>query len=143
MTEVEHYPNGNIKRIKIKNEKGELHNENGPAYQKWYLNGQEEYRSYWINGQYHNENGPAFQAWHPNGQEDYREYYLNGKYHNDNGPARQEWIENGQECFREYWINGEELTEEEFHELKDTIEVKTNKKTVRISRQSAKELGVI
>ena len=40
-TKIEHYENGNIKSIEVKNKKGQFHNENGPAYQCWYENGQE------------------------------------------------------------------------------------------------------
>jgi len=171
MINVEHYENGNIKKIEVRNEEGLFHNDNGPAEQSWYKNGQEKRRVYWIKDKTHNENGPAYQEWYENGQESSREYWLNRKLHNENGPARQiwhengkekcrvyflndelhnkngpayqKWYENGQEISREYWINDKELTEEEFNERKETIEVIANNKIVRISKQSAKELGLI
>ena len=34
-TKIEHYENGNIKSISVKNKKGQFHNENGPAVQGW------------------------------------------------------------------------------------------------------------
>ena len=88
-TKIKHYENGNIKSIEFKNEKGQYHNENGPAYQSWHKNGQEKYRCYYINDQFHNENGPAYQSWYDNGQEEYRSYYINDQFHNENGPAEQ------------------------------------------------------
>ena len=86
---IEHYENGNIKSIEVKNKKGQFHNENGTAVQGWYENGQEKYRCYYINDQFHNENGPAVQHWYENGQEKYRGYCINGQLHNENGPAYQ------------------------------------------------------
>ena len=144
MVEVEHHPNGNIRKILIKNEKGQLHNEGGPAVQSWYPNGQEKYRAYRINGEfYNNKNGPAVQVWYLNGQTMYETFYLNGNRHNDNGPAIQGWDENGKEKWKEYWVNGEELTKEEFHKRINTVEVCANGRPVRISKQSAKALSLI
>ena len=79
MTTVTHYPNGQLKRIEVSNESGQLHNPNGPAYQAWYANGQERWREHWIDGQRHNPNGPTYQTWYENGQEGWREYWLEGK----------------------------------------------------------------
>ena len=143
MKRVEHYPNGNIKRVEVRNKYSECHNDNGPAYQAWHKNGQECHREYHVNGKCHNEDRPAIQRWHENGQEEFRSYWINDKFHNDNGPAYQEWYPNGKEFRRVYYLNGEKLTEEEFYKLKNTVEVQANGKTVRISQQSAKELGLI
>ena len=42
-----------------KNENNKYHNENGPAVIVYDLNGNIEYKSWWINDKWHNENGPA------------------------------------------------------------------------------------
>jgi hypothetical protein len=52
------------------NEKGELHREDGPAYE--HVNG---YKSWWINGERHREDGPAIER--ANGD---KYWYYNGKY---------------------------------------------------------------
>ena len=140
---VIHYESGQIKSITIRNEKGQLHNLNGPAYQDWYKNGQEQYRECLVKGRRHNPEGPAVQRWYETGQEAYRAYQVNKKYHNPEGPALQEWCRNGQEICRDYWIDGKELTEEEFNQYRNTIEVTCNGKLVRISKESAKALNLI
>ena len=72
-------------------------------------NGQEEYRSYYINNQAHNENGPACQCWYENGQEEYRSYYINDQFHNENGPACQGWDDNGKKSYKRYYINDQHM----------------------------------
>ena len=111
---IKHYKNGNIERIEVRNKKGQFNNENGPAVQHWYENGQEKYRCYCINGQLHNENGPAYQT----------------------------RFDNGQECYRKYNINGESMTEEEFLS-NQKVKIICEGKTVEISRESAKALNLI
>ena len=111
---IKHYKNGNIERIEVRNEEHGYHNENGPAYQSWFDNGQEEYRSYYINNQAHNENVPAYQGWCENGQEKGRSYYINGQY----------------------------MTEEDFLG-NQKVKVICEGKTVEISRESAKALNLI
>lgn len=122
--DIRHYDDGTLRRIEITNDKGELHNENGPAYQVWYSSGQEQYRAYFINGRQHNDSGPASQYWYSNGQEKYRVYYINDKWHNENGPARQYWLKSGKEDHSDYYINGMRLSEEEFnHRENNTVEI--------------------
>jgi hypothetical protein len=81
-------PNG---YIEYRNDKGELHREDGPAVEisdgdkAWYLNGKR-----------HRTDGPAFE--YPNGD---KEWYLNDKRHREDGPAI-EW-NNGDKF---WWING-------------------------------------
>ena len=116
MVEIEHYSNGNIRKIAVKNENGHFHNEHGPAIQEWFENGQEWHRAHWINGKRHNKYGPAVQIWYKNGQEECREYFINDEFHNEIVPAYQSWRLNGQERCKEYWINGKQLTEEEFQD---------------------------
>jgi hypothetical protein len=62
--------------IRYRNEKGELHREDGPAFEK--PNG---HKGWLINGRYHREDGPAvvwsnIEGWH----------YLNGK-----GYSKENW----------------------------------------------------
>ena len=113
--EVKHYGNGNIRRVEIKNEKGELHNTEGPAIQSWYENGQEEYRR----------------------------HYVDNELYNTEGPALHEWYENGQEYHREYHLNGKELTKKEWEKKVNSVEIECEGKTVTISRESAKALNLI
>ena len=113
--EVQHYRNGNIRSVMIMNEKGELHN----------------------------TEGPAIQGWHENGQEEYRAYYVNDCIHNAEGPAAQNWHENGQEYYRAYHINDKELTKEEWEKEINSVPIEWEGKTVNISRESAKALNLI
>jgi hypothetical protein len=54
--------------IEYRNEKGQLHNDNGPAIE-W----NDGTREWWINGKRHREDGPADE--YPNG---FKFWYLNG-----------------------------------------------------------------
>ena len=112
---IEHYSDGHIMRISCENDEGELHN----------------------------PNGPAFQQWDNNGQERRRVYKINGKIHREDGPAMQWWDDKGRETIREYRIDGEELTEREFNNRKNTIEIMAEGKVTRISRESAKALNLL
>ena len=141
--EVKHYKNGNIKSIEITNEKGDLHNTEGPATQGWYENGQEEYRVYWVNDCPHNTEGPAQQDWYENGQERYRTYYVDGTFHNTEGPTYQAWYRDGQKAYSEYRLNGKELTKEEWEKKVNSVEIECEGKTITISRESAKALNLI
>ena len=83
------WPNGNINSREYRNNNTQLHNEQGPALERWYENGQLQCQSYFINGQRHNEQGPAFELW-----------YKNGKL-----------------CLQEYWIEGNKVTETELKSM--------------------------
>jgi len=93
---------------KWKNEKNELHREDGPAIE--YANGD---RYYYINDKRHNENGPAIEC--ANG---HKIYYINGKLHREDGPAVDYFSGH-----KEYWINDKRLTKEEFENRTKTIEL--------------------
>ena len=41
--EMTYHPNGKIKTISYRNDKGNFHNDNGPAFIEYYDNGQKEY----------------------------------------------------------------------------------------------------
>jgi hypothetical protein len=62
--------------IRYKNEKGQFHRIDGPAYED--ING---YKAWIINGIYHREDGPAYEE--PNGE---GFYYLNDKRY-----SKEEW----------------------------------------------------
>ena len=141
--EVKHYANGNIKSIAIKNEKGDFHNTEGPAYQSWYENGQESRRAYYVNGKIHNTEGPTVQEWYKNGQGWCRGYFVEGEPHNTEGPAYQSWYEDGQERCISYYVSGEELTKEEWEKKVNSVTVECEGKTVTISRESAKALNLM
>ena len=113
--EVEHFDNGQIKWLEIRDEDGKLHNPDGPAIQYWYDNGQEIRRVYWLHGERHNPDGPAYQSWY--------------------GDGTQEYVA--------YWLNGKQLTEAEFNKQKDTVLVTCNGKEVRISRKSAESMNLV
>ena len=117
---------------KWKNEKNELHREDGPAIE--YANGD---RYYYINDKLHREDGPAVD--YSNGY--YKAYYINGNRHNENGPAveratgyKEYWIngkrhrEDGPAVesatgYKEYWINYNQLTKEQFENRTKTKEL--------------------
>jgi hypothetical protein len=73
-----------------KNEKGEYHCIDGPAY----INTDGIYKEWRINGKLHREDGPAII------DSDCKEWYINGKKHREDGPAYissncKEWYING------------------------------------------------
>ncbi|MCP4649546.1 MAG: hypothetical protein GY853_05635, partial [PVC group bacterium] len=122
------------KDIQHRNSKGELHNENGPAYVRFYRDGQKKYEEYCIKGNLHNKNEPAIIFWHENGQKRYEGYYIDGKRHNENGPACIYWYDSGQKHHEEYWIDGKELTKEDFLQFTSQKPVEVESK-VQIPKQ--------
>ena len=70
---------------------------------------------FWHNekNQLHREDGPAVE--YTNG---YKSWWINGKYHREDGPAIEYTSGN-----KEWWINGNELTEEEFNNRKNKVEL--------------------
>ena len=97
-----------------RNELGQLHREDGPAYKDDYI------KSWWINGKPHRswknfqqEDGPAIEY-----SDGYKEWYINGKRHREDGPAIE--LSNGNKW---WWLNGlnyysEERYNEEIIEMK-------------------------
>jgi hypothetical protein len=108
------YENGQVKTIIYKTVSGKWHREDGPAYQKWFKNGQLDIQIYYKKDKWHREDGPASQKWFKNGQLNYQFFYKNAKYHREDGPACISWDENGQEKYRFYYLNDKELSKEEF-----------------------------
>lgn len=76
--------------IEYFNEKGELHNENGPAFTEFFVD----------------QNKSTHRS--------REQYYLNGKLHNNKGPAQIGWFPDGELWYEEFWLNGKELTKEEW-----------------------------
>ena len=62
----------------------------------------------------HNEDGPAYQRFNSNGQLDFIEYYKNGKRHRLDGPAHQRFYPGGQLGYEEYYINSTFYTKTEY-----------------------------
>ncbi len=56
----------------------ELHREDGPAYERYYANGNINHRGWYINGKLHREDGPAYETYCANGNINNRYWYING-----------------------------------------------------------------
>ena len=82
------------------NLKGELHREDGPAFES--ING---FKAWYLNGQRHREDGPAVE--YNNGS---KAWYLNGQRHREDGPAIEYT-----DGHKSWWLHGEILTENEFN----------------------------
>ncbi len=89
----------------IRNEKGELHNLDGPAISY------DCFESWWINGKRHRKDGPAY----INGN--IKVWWINGKRHREDGPA----FINGRK--EEWWLNGINKNEEW---VKKYLKIKNN-----------------
>ena len=95
---------------------GKLHRENGPAVIFVDSDGR-RCKEYWQHGKYHREDGPAIVY----GRR-YKEWLIEGKYHRENGPAII-MGEGEPDELREYWVNGEEVLDEKFQALLDTMKI--------------------
>ena len=85
--------------IYYRNEKGDFHREDGPAYEET-----SGYRVWYINGKWHREDGPAYEK--PSGT---KEWFINGKRHREDGPAVE--YSSGH---IEYFLNDNYYTKEEW-----------------------------
>ena len=72
---------------------GELHCEDGPAYEH-----PDGTKQWWLNGKRHREDGPAFEE-----SDGTKQWFLNDKPHREDGPAI-EWY-NG---IKQWFLNGNE-----------------------------------
>ena len=131
-----------------KNDKGQLHREDGPAVE--YADGS---KWWYLNGKLHREDGPAYEG--ANGD---KEWYLNNKLHREDGPAiefsngRKEWWVNGK-CHREdgpavecayghnnrWYIRGVWFSKENFD--KKIAEMKNSNKTLSTSKFHTNDKG--
>ena len=89
----------NKERTEWRNEKGQLHRLDGPAFE-----GADSYKAWYQNGQRHRLGGPAIE-W----ADGDKEWYQNGQCHRLDGPA-VEWTDG----FKAWFINDQGLTEREF-----------------------------
>ena len=119
-----YYPNGQIKEEmwnRVNNiTEPTYHNDNGPAYQSWFINGQRKSVMYQVHNEFHNDNGPAYQSWHFNPMfhidcKSWEDdlcipkkiaYYHHGKCDRNDGPAIQVRYKSGQLRKEQYWVNG-------------------------------------
>jgi antitoxin component YwqK of YwqJK toxin-antitoxin module len=101
-----YWSNGTIKCEEYINNRGQLHNVDGPAGRWWYKSGQIKYEEYYINGKLHNVDGPAARRWYESGQIRLEEYSSKDRLHNYYGPARREWYRSGQIKCRVHCENG-------------------------------------
>ena len=87
---------------------GNLHRLDGPAIE--YANG---YKAWYQNGKLHRLDGPACEY-----ADGFKVWYQNGELHRLDGPAIER--SNGD---KEWFIEGKELTEEEFNNRNNKVEV--------------------
>jgi len=90
------------------------HREDGPAFIKYYNNGNLAYEEYRINNKRHRLDGPACINYY-NGLVEYEEYRFNDKIHRLDGPACIEYDNNSNITFASYWINGMSYTKENYY----------------------------
>jgi uncharacterized protein len=111
------YKNGQIRRIVYKNENGQLHREDGPAFRYWRMNGDVEYEKYYKNGKLHREGGAAIQSWYKyNSQKHCSSYYKHGKMHREDGPCII-WRHPNGEVSREFFcLEDKKLSKQQFEQ---------------------------
>ena len=79
-----YYTNGQVKSEEWRNEAGRYHRLDGPAFRRWYDNGQLGVEVWYINGVYHRLDGPVYRLWGNNGQLRRELWYINGvEYENE------------------------------------------------------------
>lgn len=85
---------------------GMEHNDNGPSYIGWYLDGGKHTIGYKKEGKYHRIGKPALFYFYSDGSLAAIYYYYEGKLHNDDGPALVKWYPNGYRSKTEYYTHG-------------------------------------
>ncbi len=96
-----------------KNEKGELHREDGPAVED-----ADGARVWWVNGKLHREDGPAVER-----ADGSKMWWIKGNLHREDGPAVEK-----ADGSKMWWIKGEELTKKEIDLAKKILSGKMFKK---------------
>jgi antitoxin component YwqK of YwqJK toxin-antitoxin module len=89
-----------------------LHREDGPAYIRYYENGNISYKSYFLNDKYHREDGPAYISYNEWGDLEEKKYYINGELHREDGPAEIYYDYDGNIKYESYWLNGKRHRED-------------------------------
>lgn len=91
MSEVEHsvrhYESGSIRSEEWRNQYGELHRIDDPAFIWYFKDGNVGCEDWYLEGKLHREDGPA-RIWHySSGGVESEDWYQHGKLHRENGPA--------------------------------------------------------
>jgi hypothetical protein len=99
-------------------------------------------------GLLHNDDGPALHTWWPcrkgNPRIETRRYYKHGHLHNEKGAAVLDWNRHTHTLSaRKYFLDGVQYSFAEWERRVKGVKVTANGKTKYISEQSAKELGLI
>ena len=92
-------------RTEWRNEKGELHREDGPAIEHG-----DGTKSWYHNNQLHRENGPAIEC--PNGD---KFWYQNDEFHREDGPAIEDAY-----GYKAWYLHGKRIncsSQEQFEKL--------------------------
>ena len=118
-----YYSNGQIRKKEYRT-KGNLHNDNGPAFISYYFDGTNEVEAYFSNGnlceikewwrngnlrsesRYQNEKLIYSKTYHENGKPKKEAHFLDDKLHNSNGPAFKSWDSGGDIRKEEYYVKG-------------------------------------
>lgn len=83
-----YYRDSKILRKSVLYKDGKKHNDSWHiAYVTYYLNGQTEYKKYYVDGKLHREGGPAVEEFYDNGKTKSLSWYLDGKLKRDNRPS--------------------------------------------------------
>jgi YD repeat-containing protein len=90
---------------------GQRHREDGPAWRKWDSAGRLVEEEWCMDNVRHREGGPAWQRWNSEGRLVEEEWRVRGQLHRDDGPAWQKWNSEGR-LIEEEWCAGGELTEQ-------------------------------
>jgi hypothetical protein len=87
-----------IKYEEVKNEKGQLHCEVGPAYIKWIKENDciwKAFELYYQNGFRHRIGAPADISWYKDGSKRSELWQVDGNYHRLDGPCYSAWDRDG------------------------------------------------
>ena len=75
---ITYYTNGQIESKEWKNEAGQTHRLDGPAYQECRENGQLWVELWYVNGVRHRLDGPAIRYWYKTGRLEVEVWHING-----------------------------------------------------------------
>ena len=102
------YSDGSFRRV-WRDENGELHREDGPAFIQYYTFGPVETEQFFRFDEPHRISGPALIEYYPDGSIEYEAFYLNGEYHRTDGPSEISYHEDGEVHSEWFHIKGEYL----------------------------------
>jgi hypothetical protein len=93
-----------------RNEKGETHNPNGPAYLYYGSKGSIIKESWYFHGKLHRLDGPAVSLWHNDGYLIQEIWYVDGVKSREDGPASVTYNSNGAVLTCYYYYRGLEYS---------------------------------